>query len=282
MRKHVLYAQSPEWRALIERADALMAGAEFRRHKRTKKVEAGFVTGPGGATAFLKRVETRSWLGGIAERIRGSRAARALAGASMLRAGGFAHPAPLAAMEVRALGAVRQTYVLNEALGGATIFSEYMLGRRSELSRDYRRRKRIADAVAAQVRRLHDAGIYTIDLQETNILLEEKSGVLGIYFVDLEDFRRADPVAWRERLANLVHLDRSVGRFVCRAGRLAFLYSYLGRRPGRAEARKIVGELMGIRGEIERRWRRRHAGVGGAAAPKPAAAPLSRAAGGGE
>jgi len=78
-----------------------------------------------------------------------------------------------------------------------------------------------------------------------------------------------EAVAWRDRLANLVHLDRSIGRFVCRAARLAFLYGYLGRRPQRAEARKIVGELMSIRAGIERRWHRRHA-RGGARQPRPA------------
>ncbi|MGH7865099.1 MAG: lipopolysaccharide kinase InaA family protein [Candidatus Binataceae bacterium] len=282
MRKHLLYARTPQWRALIERADSLMKSDAFRRYKRTGKIEAGFVSGPGGAPAFLKRVATHSWFAGIAERIRGSRASRALAGAAMLGDGGFAHPTPLAAMEIRALGAVRETYVLSEALNGATIFSEYMLGRRSELARDYRRRKRIADAVAAEVRRLHDAGIFTTDLQETNILLEEQPGGLRIYFVDLEDFRRADPVPWRIRLTNLVHLDRSVGRFVCRAGRLAFLYSYLGRTPARAQKRKIVAELMTIRAEIERRWRRRHPGNDGATRRKQAAAPLSPPAGAGK
>ncbi len=269
MRRHILYARSAQWRALIERAGALMAADDFRRHKRNSRVEAGFITGPDGAPAFVKRVATRGWLSGYGERIRGSRAARAPDGASMLRAGGFAHPAPLAAMEVRALGAIRESYLLSEALTGAQIFSAYALGPHGQLGRDYRRRKRISDAVAAEVRRLHDAGLYTRDLQETNILLEEAGGTLKIYFVDLEDFRRADPVAWRDRLANLVHLDRSIGRFVCRAARLAFLYGYLGRRPQRAEARKIVGELMSIRAGIERRWHRRHA-RGGARQPRPA------------
>ena len=55
---------------------------------------------------------------------------------------------------------------------------------------------------------------------------------------------------------NLVHLDRSIGRFLCRAARLDFLYSYLGHRPDRAAARKIVAEVKAARESIDRRKRR--------------------------
>ena len=42
---------------------------------------------------------------------------------------------------------------------------------------------------------------------------------MRFYFLDLEDFRRAAECLARRRMLNLVHLDRSIGRFVSRAGR---------------------------------------------------------------
>ena len=54
-------------------------------------------------------------------------------------------------------------------------------------------------------------------------------------------------------MLNLVHLDRSIGRFVCRSQRLRFFYNYLGGRPAHDEARRHVGELFEIRRRIERR-----------------------------
>jgi hypothetical protein len=74
--------------------------------------------------------------------------------------------------------------------------------------------------------------------------------------VDLEDFRYVGHVSERCRMLNLVHLDRSIGRFLCRSQRLRFFYNYLGGRPAHEEARKRVGELFEIRRRIEQRRHR--------------------------
>jgi hypothetical protein len=100
---------------------------------------------------------------------------------------------------------------------------------------------------------MHEGGLYTRDLQETNLMLEAEHDGFRIYFIDLEDFVRARRVPRRRRLLNLVHLDRSVGRFVGRAGRLRFLYAYLGERPSRAEIRRTVGRLLQMRARLDRR-----------------------------
>jgi len=145
-----------------------------------------------------------------------------------------------------------------------------MLGPGEIKGRNVHRRKQISDTVAAQIRRLHESGLYTRDLQETNIMVEEDgAGGFKVYFIDLEDFRRAANVTWDRRVLNLVHLDRSIGRFLCRAARLDFLYSYLGRRPDRAAARKMVAEVKAVRESIDRRKR------GRTPAPDPVAAPLA-------
>ena len=99
---------------------------------------------------------------------------------------------------------------------------------------------------------MHDAGIFTRDLQETNIMVEEIAGALRFYFLDLEDFRHASIVPRRKRMLNLVHLDRSIGRFVSRAGRLDFLYGYLGRRLDREARRKAVNDYLKVRRAVER------------------------------
>ncbi|HEY6395786.1 MAG TPA: lipopolysaccharide kinase InaA family protein, partial [Candidatus Binataceae bacterium] len=204
--------------------------------------------------AFIKRVEISSWSRGVLERVVSSRARRSLKGAKMLQDAGFSRPSPLAALEIRTAGAVRASYLLSEPLDRAETLSRFALGPHSAMGRDYRRRKRISDVLASEIRRLHDAGLYTRDMQETNLMIEENgAGGYKIHFIDLEDFRRARAVSWRKRMLNLVHLDRSIGRFLCRAARLDFLYAYLGRRPPRAEAREIVSEILALRARIERR-----------------------------
>jgi tRNA A-37 threonylcarbamoyl transferase component Bud32 len=256
MRTRVLYARSPEWRDLIARADELMASPDFRVLKSEARTRAGFIDVPGAGPAFIKRVEISSWSRGIIARLRGSRAKRSLAGAAMLKAHGLAHPEPLAAMDFYRAGAIRASYLVSRALINADSLSRFMLGPGEIKGRNVHRRKQISDTVAAQIRRLHESGLYTRDLQETNIMVEDnESGGFDVYFIDLEDFRRAANVSWKRRIMNLVHLDRSIGRFLCRAARLDFLYSYLGHRPDHAVARKMIAEVKAARESIDRRKR---------------------------
>jgi len=256
MRTVVLYARSPEWRDLIARADELMASPDFRVLKSEARTRAGFIDVSGAGTAFIKRVAISSWSRGIIARLRGSRAKRSLAGAAMLKAHGLAHPEPLAAMDFYQAGAIRASYLVSRALINADSLSRFMLGPGEIKGRNVHRRKQISDTVAAQIRRLHESGLYTRDLQETNIMVEDnESGGFNVYFIDLEDFRRVANVSWKRRIMNLVHLDRSIGRFLCRAARLDFLYTYLGHKPDRTAARKMIAEVKAARETIDRRKR---------------------------
>jgi len=257
MRRRLLYARNPAMAALIERADELIASASFRLVKAEGKTRAGFISCADGRALFLKRTEVRSRIAGAYEMATGSRASRALRGAEMLHAAGFHCAMPLAAMDTISSGAVRVSYLLSEALERALILSHFALGREGEPRRGYTRRKATSDALAAELRRLHDARIYTLDLQETNIMVEEHDGELRFYFLDLEDFRRARIVSRRRRWMNLVHLDRSIGRFVSRAGRLDFLFAYAGRPSDRFARRKMVGAFLEMRREVERSHARR-------------------------
>src|SRR5271156_3480676 len=140
MRRHLLFARSPEWAALARRADALMAAAEFRTVKNEAKTHAG-VAMAGEHQIFVKRFEARSWADGWIERLRGSRAARSLRGAALLSGAGFAHPAPMAALEVRSAGAVRASYLLSEVLGEARSLSQFVDRRAGAERRDFRWRR---------------------------------------------------------------------------------------------------------------------------------------------
>jgi hypothetical protein len=270
MRTRVLYARTPKWRSLIERADELIAGPGFRALKAEGRTLAGVLEIPGRPPVFIKRTRERSWAKGLAARGAGSRAARAVAGAEILASAGIAHPAPLAAMDEVSGGAVRASYLISEALLEADSLSRFALGPGGIKGRDARRRRRILATVAREVKRMHDAGIYTRDLQETNVMVADGgAGGFRVWFIDLEDFRRErgnGGVSRERRIRNLVHLDRSIGRFLCRAARLAFLYDYLGARPERREARRMVREVLAMRTRIDQGRARRK--------PHPASAGL--------
>jgi tRNA A-37 threonylcarbamoyl transferase component Bud32 len=244
----VLYASSEAWAGIGERLDEMLAGSDFRPLKKTSHTLAG-IGRVNGTEVFVKRVETRSWSKGIAARVRGSRAKQALHGADLLRQTGFAYPKPIAAFERVRIGALEASYTLAEVLRRPRILSRFALAD----GRDFSWRLRLSREVAETIRRLHQAGCYTRDLQETNLMVEAQGDSFTVYFIDLEDFRRRRKVSSRRRMLNLIHLDRSIGRFLSRAQRLRFLYCYLGRRPDRSEARDIVRHLYRMTQRIERR-----------------------------
>jgi tRNA A-37 threonylcarbamoyl transferase component Bud32 len=252
MRMQVLAARAPVWAVAVEHASQLIDGPDFQSHKQTKRTVAGFAL-IDGTRVFVKRVDEGSWLKGWILRLRGSRARRVLRGAAMLKAAGFARPEPLGVAEGRAFGAIRASYVISEALDDARIMSQVVLagGRRFFL-----RRCQTLSAVAREIRRLHDAGLYTLDLQETNLMLAGGEGPeWKVRFVDLEDFRHARIVSERRRMLNLVHLDRTIGRFLPRTQRLRFLYTYLGGHPDPALVRQSLDCFFALRDRAQRRAR---------------------------
>jgi hypothetical protein len=264
MHKRVLYAADPRWAAMVERLDELMADGGFRALKDEARTCAGLLQGPDGALVFVKHVRAGSWGKGLIAAARGSRVRRWLDGAAMLSTAGFNRPKPLAALEVRRAGAVSESYLVCEALSDATVLSGAVLdGGRVH----FRSRRSLLSAVMREVCRLHDAGLYTLDLQETNLMVQERDGAPPlISFVDLEDFRPARSVSWQRRLLNLVHLDRSIGRFLNRPARLRCLYDYLGADATKGdERRRTIAQFWRLRDGLESRRRAR--------APRLATAP---------
>jgi tRNA A-37 threonylcarbamoyl transferase component Bud32 len=254
MRRRLLYAADQRWAEMAERLEELMTGRGFHLLKDESRTRAGLLVGPDGVPVFVKRTRTGSWTRGLAAAARGSRARRWLRGAAMLGSAGFNRPAPLAAIEVSRAGAVSDCYLVCEALGGAIVLSRAALGGGTV---DFRRRRRLLTAVAREVRRLHDAGLYTRDLQETNLMVEEQDDNRPIIsFVDLEDFRRVRSVSWRRRLLNLVHLDRSIGRFLSRSARLRFFDDYLdGATRDRDARRRMVAQILTLSSRMAKRRR---------------------------
>jgi Lipopolysaccharide kinase (Kdo/WaaP) family len=272
MHKRVLFAADPRWAAMAERLDVLVADGEFRALKDEARTRAGLLKGPDGAWVFVKRMLTGSWARGLIATASGSRVRRWLDGAAMLSAAGFNRPAPLAALEVRRAGAVSECYLACEALSDATVLSGAVLdGGRVH----FRYRRTLLSAVTREVRRLHDAGLYTRDLQETNLMVQAyDSTPPRISFVDLEDFRRVRTVSWHRRLLNLVHLDRSIGRFLNRPARLRCLYDYLGAGTlKRADRRRIVQQFLRLRDGLESRHRARAPRLAPALQPPASLAP---------
>jgi len=252
----VVYAQSERWRSFAERADDLIASERFQAVKNEGRTLAGFCESE-GIRFFLKRFEGGSWVEGVIRRARGSRATRSLTNAPLLGREGFLCPELYAASDRIEAGAVRASYLLTEPLSAAMTFSRFIDRRIDHKRREPVWRRRVLEVVAQEVKRLHDSGIASADLQETNLMLEESDHGLKVYFVDLDGFRQNARLSWADRARNLVQLDRSVGRFSTRAERLRFLYAYLNQLPDRFRRREIVRGLLESRRRKDAEYSRR-------------------------
>ncbi|SRR5579875_615904 len=256
MGSQVLYAHGPQWLELVEHPDQVIAGSGFHEVKNISRNRAGFIQSPHG-TIFVKRLVPGSWFEGMLERLRGSSARRSLRAAQLLDAAGFLVPLPLAASEQTAFGAIRSSWIFSRALTSAKVLSRFIERGHAPAEVEKIRRREALTAVARCVRRLHDSGLFTSDLQETNLMLERADDGVRIHFVDLDGFRQLVHVSWRRRRRNLVQLDRSVGRFMSRSERLRFLLTYLGPGWDRDAVRKLAARLMAERERKERQFAHR-------------------------
>ncbi|SRR5579875_110328 len=249
---HALYVLSPQWKSVGGLLDESINGPYFRAVKSTRRTLVGSTT-INGIEVFVKRVNSDSWVKGLVARVCGSHAQRTIRGARLLGSVGCSFPTILAVFERRRHASVATSYIVTEYLRRPKTLSRFALAD----GRDYAWRRRLSKALAQAIRTLHDAGCYTRDLQETNLMLESHDGMPKLYFTDLEDFRWLPIVPQYLKLRNLLQLDRSIGRFVSRTDRLRFLHNYLGDNLNRAKLHTVVARLYRMRQRAERRRIRR-------------------------
>jgi tRNA A-37 threonylcarbamoyl transferase component Bud32 len=140
----------------------------------------------------------------------------ALRGVAAPAAFGLALPAPLAAASA---------FVVLEAIGGAEPVNRYVLQRcAGDAARG--RRLRLLDAVADQLRSLHERGIEHRDLKGSNLLVREREAGFELFLVDLAEVRFSARVVEKQRLEALAQLNASTPLVVGRSERLHFLTRY--------------------------------------------------------
>lgn len=147
----------------------------------------------------------------------------------------------------------KRAYLFTEEVRGATDLAGYC---NSHADARPAERRTLTNAVAREVRNMHDSGIYHADLHLKNILIEEGAGHAayvidfdrGDYLKDMPDERRID---------NLMRLDRSVEKFnraapgITLTDRLRFLKAYCG---GAGEMFDRYQDLVRAR----MKWRKLH------------------------
>ena len=177
------------------------------------------------------------------ERLRGSRAARAMRGAARLAPLGIAHPETLAVVERRRRGRIEESFLLTRFLVGATPLPALM----PELLAAPRRRRAVAFEIGRVVGSLHAAGLVHGDLKHSNLLVTADDRVA---LLDLDSLIPPRRPTWRRRVRALGQLEAYASDLypaLPRSDRARVLSAYLAREPAlRARRRVLVADV--------RRW----------------------------
>jgi tRNA A-37 threonylcarbamoyl transferase component Bud32 len=119
----------------------------------------------------------------------------------------------------------RFSFIVTEAAAGAQTIEQFLRDCRDPLAR-----RRAFDRLAAEVRRLHDAGLATPDLFTRHIFLNADSDPPGLCFIDMARLDRRTRVSRRLAARDLAALNVSAPlRDVALRERLRLLRVYAGR-----------------------------------------------------
>lgn len=239
---------------LLSRPSLAQAESRTLKNGRGSSVTL-FPTAQGAVVTKHHQVHTwRRWGDCV---LRGSPARRAWRGAQLLQAAGIPIPRPLAVVEHRSMGMVRESFYVSEALLTQTPLNTYW--RDYHLTWTGQRRRAFLQALAEFFRTLHTAGLYVGDLKDENLFVEEDGEThWKFYVVDLDRVTQHQPLSQQRRFKNIIQLERTLGRHARASDRLSFLHHYLGSPlPSRAERHALLNQLLRLREQKDREYARR-------------------------
>ncbi len=210
-------------------------------------------------SVVVKRHKLTHWRRRADALIHGSPARRAWRGAQLLQTHGFPVPQPLAVVEKRRACLVQESVYISQALPYPSL-SDYW--RESTPRWSVAQRRLFLRELALFVQSFHAAGLYSGDLRDANLLVEECEVQHGprwrFYLVDLDRLKHCPSLTLRRRVKNLVQLDRTLGRRARQTERLFFLYAYLGPPlPSSKQRRALLKTLLSVRRRKDREYAKR-------------------------
>jgi tRNA A-37 threonylcarbamoyl transferase component Bud32 len=140
-------------------------------------------------------------------------------------------PRPVAAVENRLKGILAKSFFISVEIPDAktadVYWTENIMTR--EIDRRLQRRREFIHALSYLFRTLHEHGIYHNDLKDANILVASQPAASSprFYLLDLEGVKTYRRLSERRRIKNFVQLNRTLGRYLSRSDKLAFIINYL-------------------------------------------------------
>lgn len=134
------------------------------------------------------------------------------------------------------------SFILTEAAIGTQTVEQFLRTRAEPL-----RRRRIFDALAVEIRRMHDAGLASPDLFTRHLFVDETAALPRFCFIDMARLDREQPLSERLRARDLAALNITAPlQFVSAKERVRFLrvYSRGAGKPLASRIRRRVEYLL--------------------------------------
>lgn len=239
--------------------DQLFGRTDCKLFKDEQKVKVGRVILDinGVSTGvYLKRYNSFSLRYRVASLVAVSRALKSFRGTEILSRAGISTATPLAVIEFRSVGMLDSSFFLSREVPLAKTVDAYWRENLTPLAgvEGFRSRRKFLAALAALVVDLHERRIYHNDLKDANILVKDCSSGVCFSLLDVEGVRRCWYLSRRRRVKNVVQLNRTLGKFLSRTGKLFFLNSYLRRRANEKRTkRRWIVDILDATGSAHRR-----------------------------
>jgi tRNA A-37 threonylcarbamoyl transferase component Bud32 len=207
-----------------------------------------------GRALVIKRVAAGSWGRALADRVRGSSAARAFAAGQRLALLGEIAARPLGFLEERRFGLPVQSELVLEAVGQADLDAYRPASDQAALC--------CARALGAWLAECHAWGLHHRDLKAGNIRLSELGESFRFWWVDLEDVSIGARLPEDARVAALAQLNASLADDAfSESARRAGFDAYRARLPFAQESAAVLEEIARRSLARAHRWRGEGCGV---------------------
>ncbi len=238
-----------EW-LFDEDLDSLLHSADCTIIKDQKRIKV-YHFNRNGEDIYVKRYNQYSIWSRIEGYLNGSKAFRSWQGAKLLMDKGLKTAHPLAAIEHRKWRLLRESFYITRAIEDSWISVDYYKEKLIDKAASITDKRLFLRSLAKLFSDIHGKGIYHNDLKDYNILVRVEDEHLRFFLLDLEGIKEYETLPESKRLKNLVQLNRTLGRLVNNAAKIAFLKQYSGTGEWKELAHRIAEESLRIDREKE-------------------------------
>lgn len=229
----------------------------LKEGKRSSVARLSFPDGESQEFACGKHYPLPTWRSRISTFLATSRAMRSFRTAHRFQTLGIRTAMPLALIERRSGGVLRESFLLMEDLSFLPGMPEYLTREFSPpLSKEaWRKKEQFIKDFAHYIQELHRKGVYQSDFKTTNVFVKELSeGRREFYLIDLDQVKICRKVSTRRIIQNLCQINTSLPAVITLADRVRFYRFFWGKTSLTAQDRSLMTRLIRMSWKRNPQW----------------------------